>query len=194
MTEFITVLCCIETSSADCVSEYCRSWSDYLSDEKFCKSRGAVDWSTTMALSWIPFAGFNSLYRLGIHFDTIFEVVHSIFAIISILTFIEVDKNKYCNCDCFCGCVIAGFLLLDLVKILVDFNNATPAEIVFEIIFVILSFSVTMCCGANINDKRMSCVASALGLTLSMGILEWGKHIVKLMLDDELDINGCPLV
>ena len=35
---------------------------------------------------------------------------------------------------------------------------------------------------------------SALGLTVSLGIMEWGKHIVMLVFNKELDVNGCPLV
>ena len=43
------------------------------------------------------------------------------------------------------------------------------------------------------NDKRMGCVISSSGFTISMGILEWIKHIVRLIFDKDLNINGCPL-
>lgn len=40
----------------------------------------------------------------------------------------------------------------------------------------------------------MGCVVFELGLALSMEIMKWRKHIVKLIFFEELDINGCPLV
>ena len=66
-----------------------------------------------------------------------------------------------------------------------------PAEIVIQIILVILSFTIAMCCGVNVNEARMGCVVSGLGLALSVEIMKWGKHIVKLIFFEKLDINGC---
>ena len=142
MTELFSVLYCIGTSSVDCASEPCSSFYEYLTDEKYCRSTGAVDWSTTMALSLTPFADFGSLYRLGINFEGVFELVHIIFAIISLLMKIEVEKHEHRDCTVFGGWIIVIFVILDLAKILVDYKTATTTEIVVQIIFVILSFII----------------------------------------------------
>ena len=160
-----------------------------------CRTLGAVDWSTTMVLSLIPFAEFGSFYRLGISsFEGSFELAHIIFTVIFILKCIVVENDKLGDCAGFSCCIIIIFVLLDLAKILVDFNTATPNEIIIQIIFVILSFTISVCCGANVTDDRMRCVCGALILTASLGVMEWLKHIWMLVFSEELDVNGCPLI
>jgi len=148
-----------------------------------------------MVLSLIPFAEFSSFYRLGISsFEGSFEAAHIIFTVIFILTCIGVENDKHCDCTGFSCCIIIIFVLLDLAKILIDFNTATPNEIIIQIIFVILSFTISGCCGANVTDDRMRCVYCALILTASLGVMEWLKHIGMLVFSEELDVNGCPLI
>jgi len=163
------VLCCIGTSCAECGIEYCSGWYDYWYDVGHCRTLGAVDWSTTMILSVIPFTEFGgSFYRLGISFEGVFQLVHLLFTIIGIIAYHEVKNNKNSEITGLSIWTIIIFVILDVTKILVDFNTASSHEIVIQIFLVIISFFISWCCGMANDNKKTACSAGALGLTVSL--------------------------
>ena len=63
---------------AECGSKYCSGWYEYWDDSGNCRTQGAVDWLTTIALNIVPFTGLGSLY-VGKIFDALFELAHGFF-------------------------------------------------------------------------------------------------------------------
>jgi len=181
-----TVFCYTDISNAT-------SWYDYLKHENpdHCGTQEAVDWLKIAALSVVPFTGFSSFY-VGKIFDGAFELAHGFFTLILYLAYKDGLRSKHSEDSGFGECMTMVIVVMDLIKVVVDFN--TGRSRIMEIVLIAFSFILGCCAWEGQENVKVRRLSSALALTASLGVMEWIRHISALILNIEVDVNGCLLI
>jgi len=142
-------------------------------------------------LSFIPAPlGLSSFYS-GKLFCGFVELFHVAF--IKLITYCMEKTEKFKISDYIVEPIemlcISILLILDTAKIILAVNSQ---ETVIEIIVFVLTMILS--CYCYCSKKRQSHFTTALCMTTSMIVFQYIKHILMVLFNIELDVNGCTLI
>lgn len=181
-------------SKEDCSSKLCDSWYDYFHDTDNCRTKGGVDKHTMQILSLLPF-GFSSFYR-GVITDGVFDIMLGIFTLVSLLLRC-CCSNARRESDCG-GTIIAWTgLIINISIVILGIVKIILTREIFEIFIIPITFMLSCftCCTSNITDREKNIICGIICFPTLMLLVEIIKHATMvLLLDIEVDANGCNLV
>ena len=164
---------------------------EYIFDVDYCRSQGRVYWINTQLWSLIPFSGFSS-FNIGKRLDGAIKLFRGFVSGILCAARNDALSHKSVEDDGFGACMAFFVLAVDMLKIVWDYF--TEKEALSELIIVAIAVVISLITLAIIPKNKVHCIGATLALVVSLGLLEWIKHIFMIYYNIELDINGCPLL
>jgi len=137
----------------------------------------------------VPFSGLGRFY-IGKIFDGVFELAHGLFTLTLTLAYNAGLRSRHSEDAGFGECMTFVIVIVDIIKVVEDFN----AGRIMEVIIIVVSFFAGYFAWEGQDNIKVRRLSSALALTASLGVMECVRHILTLLLNIEVDVNGCPLI
>ena len=190
---FYAVLWCINPGFS-CSREFCKTWSDYISDSNKCRTNGAVDYKTITFFSALSFTGLSNLYMGNSlsGFCELFNFILTIISISAVCNYYDSFKRRYDN-DALCaaGFVGTGIAILHLIKAI--HMVATESAEITEIAVMILSLIIVCVHCAENDTQRSHRIVITTQITVLTVALETMRDVYMIWYDGR-DGYGCPFV
>ena len=172
----------------------CKTWDDYFSNLKECRTNGAVDYKTINFLSLLSFTGLSNFY-MGNTFSGLCELFNFIMTVICIFAMnncYDSFRRKYDNdASCVAGFVGTVIAILHLIKAIhmVATGSVEPTEIAVMILSVMI---LCMHCADN-DTQRFHGIIITSQITILTAVLETIRDLY-IVWNNGRDGYGCPFV